>query len=58
MFTIFSFWIRINLGSPKVVNQCQLFDLNHSSPPSVADNSQDDDDATVIPSFLHPKVKK
>ena len=43
--------------SPKVVNLCQLFNLNHSSPPSVADNSQDDDDTAVIPSFLHPKVK-
>ena len=44
-------------GSPKVVNQCQLFDLNYSSPPSVADNSQDDDDPAVIPSFLYPKSK-
>ena len=44
-------------GSPKVVNWRQLFDLNHSSPPSVADNSQDDDDPAVIPSFLHPNVK-
>ena len=44
-------------GSPKLINQHQLFDLNHSSPPSMADNSQDDDDPAVIPSFLHPKVK-
>ena len=44
-------------GPPKVVNQCQLFDLNHSSPPSVADTSLDDDDPAVIPSFLHPKSK-
>ena len=48
---------RDNRGSPKVVNRHQLFYLNHSSPPSVADNSQDDDDPAVIPSFLHPKVK-
>ena len=44
-------------GSPKVVNWCQLFNLNWSSPPSVADKSQDDGDPAVIPSFLHPKTK-
>ena len=44
-------------GSPKVVNQHQLFDLNWSSPPSVANKSQDDDDPAVIPLFLHPKTK-
>ena len=43
-------------GLPKVVNQHQLFDLNHSSPPSVATTSPDGDLA-VIPSFLHPKTK-
>ena len=46
-----------NQGSPKVVNWHQLFDLNHSSPPSAADTSQEDDDSAVIPSFLHPKPK-
>ena len=40
-----------------MVNWCQLFNLSHSSPPSVADKSQDDDDPVVIPSFLHPKGK-
>ena len=39
-------------GLPKVVNQCQLFDLNHSSPPSIT-NSFNGDSATV-PSFLNP----
>ena len=42
-------------GSPKVVNRHQLLDLNHSSPPSVADTSHEDDDSAVIPSFLCPK---
>ena len=41
-------------GSPKVVNQHQLFDLNHSSPPSVADTSLNDDPAVIL-SFLYPK---
>ena len=44
-------------GSPKVVNWSQLFDLNCSSPPSVAGTSQEDDESAVIPSFLHPKPK-
>ena len=39
-------------GLPKVVNRCQLFDLNHSSPPSVT-NSFDGDCATVS-SYLNP----
>ena len=39
-------------GLPKVVNRCQLFDLNHSSPPSSI-NSFNGDCATV-PSFLNP----
>ena len=43
-------------GSPKVVNWHKLFDLNCSSPTSVADTSQEDDSA-VIPSFLHPIPK-
>ena len=43
-------------GLPKVVNQCHLFNLNHSSPPSVAHSSLNGDPA-VIPSFLHPKPK-
>ena len=36
----------------KVVNQCQLFDLNHSVPPSIGSSSATDDLASV-PSFLH-----
>ena len=43
-------------GLQKVVNQCQLYNLNWSSPTSVAQSSLDGDPAT-IPSFLHPKSK-
>ena len=39
-------------GSPKVVNQHQLFDLNHSNPPSMINFSFDGDFA-IVPSFLH-----
>ena len=39
-------------GLPKVVNRCQLFNLNCSSPPPMT-NSFDGDCANV-PSFLHP----
>ena len=37
---------------PKVVNRCQLFDLNHSVPPSISSSAAADDLASV-PSFLH-----
>ena len=37
---------------PKVVNRCQLFDLNHSVPPSISSSSTTDDLASVL-SFLH-----
>ena len=37
---------------PKVVNQCQLFYLNQSVPPSISSSSATDDLASV-PSFLH-----
>ena len=40
-------------GHPKVVNQCQLFNLKWSQPPSVASTSPNGDYA--VPSFLHPK---
>ena len=40
-------------GPPKVVNQCQLFDLNCASPPSEA--TSPNGDFAVIPSFLQPK---
>ena len=40
-------------GPPKVVNRCQLFDLNHTSPPSEA--TLPNGDFAVIPSFLQPK---
>ena len=40
-------------GSPKAVNRHQLFDLNHTSPPSEA--TSPNGDFAVIPSFLHPK---
>ena len=40
-------------GPPKAVNQCQLFDLNRTSPPSEA--TSPNGDFAVIPSFLHPK---
>ena len=36
----------------KVVNQCQLFDLNQSIPPSISTSSATDDLASVL-SFLH-----
>ena len=39
-------------GLPKVVNRHQLFDLNHSSPPSVTNSF--DGDCAIVPSFLHP----
>ena len=42
-------------GLTKVVNQHQLFDLNWSSQPSVAQSSLDVD--PTIPSFLHPKSR-
>ena len=38
-------------GQPKVVNQCQLYDLNRSSPPSTS--SSFDDGFAVVPSFLN-----
>ena len=38
---------------PKVVNQHQLFDLNHTSPPSEA--TSPNGDFAVIPSFLQAK---
>ena len=44
-------------GPPKVVNQHQLFNLNHSGPPSVADKSQDDDDPAVYHHFCIQKGK-
>ena len=37
---------------PKVVNRYQLFDLNHSVPPSISCSSAADD-LTSVPSFLH-----
>ena len=37
---------------PKVVNRCQLFDLNHSVPPSIGSSSATDD-LSSVPSFLH-----
>ena len=37
---------------PKVVNRCQLFDLNHSVPPSISSSTAADGLASV-PSFLH-----
>ena len=40
-------------GPPKAVNRRQLFDLNHTSPPSEAASLNGD--FAVIPSFLHPK---
>ena len=43
-------------GLPNVIEQHQLYNLNQSSPPSVAQSSLDGDPAT-IPSFLHPKSK-
>ena len=39
-------------GLPKVVNRCQLFDLNHSSPPSITNSF--DGDCAMVPSFLNP----
>ena len=41
-------------GHPKVVNHHQIYDLNHSSPPSesLGSNSKDGD-TSVVPSFLH-----
>ena len=40
-------------GQPKVVNQCQLFGLNPSSPPSNSTSSNDG--FATIPSFLTSK---
>ena len=40
-------------GPPKVVNRHQLFDLNHTSPPS--EETSPNGDFAVIPSFLQPK---
>ena len=37
---------------PKVVNRHQLFDLNHSVPPSISSSTAADDLASVL-SFLH-----
>ena len=37
---------------PKVVNRCQLFDLNHSVPPSIGSSTAADGLASVL-SFLH-----
>ena len=37
---------------PRVVNQCQLFDLNQSTPPSISSSSATGDLASVL-SFLH-----
>ena len=39
-------------GLPKVVNRCQLFDLNHSSLPSIINSF--DGDCEMVPSFLNP----
>ena len=41
-----------NKGLPKVVNRCQLFDLNCSSPPSVTNSFNGD--CAMVPSFLNP----
>ena len=38
-------------GQPKVVNKCQLYNLNQSSPPSTS--SSFDDGFAVVPSFLN-----
>ena len=41
-------------GHPKVVNHHQIYDLNHSSPPSESLGSDPKDgDILVVPSFLH-----
>ena len=43
-------------GLPKVVNQCQLFDLNCSSPPSVINSFNGD--FVMVPSFLNTSKSK
>ena len=39
-------------GTPKVVNQCQLFNLNHSGPPSIHQSSFDGDFTVIHHSFV------
>ena len=39
-------------GLPKVVDWCQLFDLNCTSPPSITNSF--DGDCAMVPSFLNP----
>ena len=44
---------------PKVVNHCQINDLNRSSPPSESlESDPKDDNISVVPSFLARKTNR